>query len=137
MQAAMPPNEAARIRALRKYAILDTPEEPSFDRITRLAARVLGTPIATLTLVDEERQWFKSAYGLKERENKRELSFCAHAILSDDVMVVPDATAPGGIAIVRPLIEDVGSSTVTDPPVVAETRVELTGRASNTDSTKV
>jgi PAS domain S-box-containing protein len=98
MQAAMPPNEAARIRALRKYAILDTPEEPSFDRITRLAARVLGTPIATLTLVDEERQWFKSAYGLKERETKRELSFCAHAILSDDVMVVPDATADARFA---------------------------------------
>jgi PAS domain S-box-containing protein len=93
MQAPLPENEVARIRALRKYAILDTPDEPAFDRITRLAARLLGTPITTLTLVDEDRQWFKSAYGLNRRENPRELSFCAHAILSNEVMVVPDATA--------------------------------------------
>ena len=93
MQAPLTKNEAARIAALRKYAILDTPDEPAFDRITRLAARLLGTPITTLTLVDEDRQWFKSAYGLKRRENPRELSFCAHTILSDEVMVVPDAMA--------------------------------------------
>jgi PAS domain S-box-containing protein len=93
MEALLTENETERIKALRKYAILDTPEEPAFDRITRLAARLLGTPIATLTLVDEDRQWFKSAYGLRGRENPRELSFCAHAILSNEVMVVPDATA--------------------------------------------
>lgn len=93
MQAPLAENEAERIKALRKYAVLDTPDEPAFDRITRLAARLLGTPIATLTLVDEDRQWFKSAYGLDQRQSSRELSFCAHAILSNDVMVVPDATA--------------------------------------------
>jgi PAS domain S-box-containing protein len=93
MRAPLAENEVARIKALRKYAILDTPDEPAFDRITRLAARLLGTPITTLTLVDEDRQWFKSAYGLNRRENPRELSFCAHAILSNQVMVVPDATA--------------------------------------------
>ena len=93
MQAALAENEAERIRALRRYAVLDSPTESAFDRITRLAVRLLGTPISTLTLVDEDRQWFKSAYGLDRRENPRELSFCAHAILSDEVMVVPDATA--------------------------------------------
>jgi PAS domain S-box-containing protein len=93
MRAPLAENEAARIKALREYAILDTPEEPAFDRITRLAARLLGTPITLLTLVDEDRQWFKSTYGFEPRETAREVSFCAHAILSDEVMVVPDATA--------------------------------------------
>src|SRR3982074_2675755 len=93
MEAPLTENETERIKALRKYAILDTPEEPAFDRITRLAAHLLGTPITTLTLVDEDRQWFKSAYGLRGRENPRELSFLAHTILSNEVMVVPDATA--------------------------------------------
>jgi len=93
MQAPLAENEAARITALRKYAILDTSDEPAFDRITRLAARFLGTPITLLTLVDEDRQWFKSTYGFEPRETAREVSFCAHAILSNEVMVVPDATA--------------------------------------------
>jgi PAS domain S-box-containing protein len=93
MQARLAENEAARIQALRKYAILDTSDEPAFDRITRLAARLTGTPITLLTLVDEDRQWFKSTYGFEPRETPREVSFCAHAILSNDVMVVPDATA--------------------------------------------
>jgi len=93
MQAPLAENEAARITALRKYAILDSPDEPAFDRITRLTARLLGTPMTTLTLVDEHRQWFKSTYGFNQRETSREVSFCAHAILSNEVMVVPDATA--------------------------------------------
>jgi PAS domain S-box-containing protein len=93
MQAPLAKNEAARINALRKYAILDSPEEPAFERITRLAARLLSTPMTSLTLVDEDRQWFKSTYGLNQRETSREVSFCAHAILSNEVMVVPDATA--------------------------------------------
>src|ERR1700686_2857900 len=93
MQAPLAENEAARIMALRKYAILDTPQEAAFDRITRLTARLPSTPMTTVTLVDEDRQWFKSTYGLNQRETSREVSFCAHAILSNEVMVVPDATA--------------------------------------------
>lgn len=93
MQAPLAANEAERIKALRKYAILDSPDEPAFQRITRLAARLLEVPITLVTLVDEERQWFKSTYGLDRRETPREMSFCAHAILSNEVMIVPDATA--------------------------------------------
>jgi PAS domain S-box-containing protein len=93
MIAPLAENEAARIKALRDYAILDTPDEPAFDRITRVAARLLRTPITLLTLVDENRQWFKSTYGFTPRETSREVSFCAHAILTPEVMVVPDATA--------------------------------------------
>lgn len=98
MRAPFTENEAARIAALRKYAILDSPNEPAFDRITRLAARLLGTPITLLSLVDEDRQWFKSTYGLDRRETSREESFCAHAILSNEVMVVPDASADSRFA---------------------------------------
>lgn len=92
MQAPVPSNEHARLRTLRRYAVLDTEAEPSFDRITALAARVLRVPICLVSLVDADRQWFKSCVGLGVRETGRDISFCAHAILSDDVLVVPDAT---------------------------------------------
>ena len=86
-------DETARLRELRRYAVLDTPLEEAFDRITRLSARLLTVPVSLVTLVDEDRQWFKSAYGWDKRETPRELSFCAHAIAFEDVMVVADATA--------------------------------------------
>lgn len=92
MNAPLPPNEHERLQALRRYAILDTPPEAAFDRITRLVTKLLKVPISTVTLVDEHRQWFKSHYGLETRENSRELSFCAHAILSDRITVVANAT---------------------------------------------
>ena len=92
MNAPLPSNEHQRLQALRRYAILDTPHEAAFDRITRLVARLLNVPISTVTLVDERRQWFKSSYGLQARESSRDLAFCAHAILSDDMTVVADAT---------------------------------------------
>ena len=86
-------DETARLRELRRYAVLDTPLEEAFDRITRLSARLLTVPISLVTPVDEDRQWFKSAYGWDKRETPRELSFCAHTISFEDVMVVSDATA--------------------------------------------
>lgn len=91
MGAPLAENEGARLEALRRYGILDSKREAAFERITRLAARLLNVPISLLSLVDEDRQWFKSAYGLNRRQTPRELSFCAHAILSDSVLVVPDA----------------------------------------------
>jgi two-component system cell cycle sensor histidine kinase/response regulator CckA len=84
--------EARRLAALRRYEVLDTPEEAAFDRITELAARLFEVPIAVVSFVDAERQWFKSHFGLNIAETPRAISFCTHAILSDDVMVVPDAS---------------------------------------------
>lgn len=71
--------------------VLDTPIEPRFDRITRLAKRSLGVPIVTISLVDADRQWFKSTQGLNCAQTPRDISFCGHAILEDEYMIVPDA----------------------------------------------
>ncbi len=87
----LPTDEAARLESLKRLAILDTPPEERFDRITRLTRILLRAPIALVTLVDEERQWFKSAQGLVDPETPRTASFCAHAILEEETMVVGDA----------------------------------------------
>jgi diguanylate cyclase (GGDEF)-like protein len=86
-----PTNEAERLEKLASYNILDTGREETFDRITRLAARMFRTPIALISLVGEDRQWFKSAHGFEARESGRDKAFCAHTILRDEVMVVHDA----------------------------------------------
>ncbi|MGY2896576.1 GAF domain-containing protein [Deinococcus sp. UYEF24] len=85
-------DEAQRLAALERYAILDTDPEVSFDRLTRLTARLLRVPIVLISLVDDHRQWFKSCYGLDLRQTDRSISFCAHALASDDVLVIPDTT---------------------------------------------
>ena len=87
-----PPDEDKRLAALRALNILDTSPEERFDRITRLAQRTFGMPIALISLIDEKRQWFKSCQGLSVSETPRDVSFCGHAILEGAVMVVPDAT---------------------------------------------
>ncbi|ALS63356.1 hypothetical protein AT302_17335 [Pandoraea norimbergensis] len=86
-------DEAARLAALRRYDILDSSPEPAFDRIVRIASYVLGTPISLVSLIDESRQWFKAKQGIDATQTPRSMAFCAHAILSDDVLVVPDAHA--------------------------------------------
>ena len=90
--APLPHNEAARLRALEQYAILDTPAEPAFDELTRLAALVCNTPSALITMIDAKRQWFKSRRAFDTLETPRELAFCAHTILQGDVLEVRDAT---------------------------------------------
>ena len=85
------PEEGTRLRGLHDLRILDTAPEERFDRITRLAADVLGVPIGLVSLVDHSRQWFKSCVGLDVSETSRESSFCAHAILQPDILVVSDA----------------------------------------------
>jgi GAF domain-containing protein len=86
-----PQNEEARIAALEKYAILDTDPEQSFDDLTLLASFICKTPIALISLVDEDRQWFKSRVGMDAKETSRDIAFCSTAILQSDIFVVPDA----------------------------------------------
>jgi diguanylate cyclase (GGDEF)-like protein len=89
---AIPVNEIERLHVLRALALLDTEEEERFDRLTRVATRMFNVPIALVTLVDSERQWFKSCVGLEVKETPRDISFCGHAILGDDILIIPDAS---------------------------------------------
>lgn len=84
-------DEERRLATLGRYDVLDTPPEQAFDDLTRLAAQVLGTPIALVSLIDRERQWFKSRVGVEVCSTPRDQAFCDHAIHSDEVMVVEDA----------------------------------------------
>jgi anti-sigma regulatory factor (Ser/Thr protein kinase) len=89
----MPVDEAARLEALRKYRILDTEPERNFDDLTLLASHICGTPMALISLVDADRQWFKSRVGVDFVETSRAVSFCTHAIQQRDIMIVPDTRA--------------------------------------------
>lgn len=91
MAVPLPPDEFERLQLLHSLQILDTPPEPIFDQITRLAAHVLDVPIALISLMDAERQWFKSCIGIDAAETPREQAFCAHTILQSEPMIVPDA----------------------------------------------
>jgi len=88
----VPANEAERLRTLRSYRILDTKPEERFDELTRLAALICGVPISLISLIDTDRQWFKSRFGLDVEETPRAQAFCTHAIMQPDMFVVPDAT---------------------------------------------
>jgi len=87
-----PDNEETRIKTLKSLEVLDTQAEERFDRLTRMSKRLFGVPIALVSLVDENRQWFKSCVGLNVSETPRDISFCGHAILGNDIFVIPDTT---------------------------------------------
>lgn len=86
-------DESQRLSALRRLSLLDTEPTESLDRLTRLAAQMFDAKVSLITLIDENRQWFKSTFGTDVRETSRDLSFCSYAIEADDVMVVPDLAA--------------------------------------------
>ena len=85
-----PQDEQTRLNDLKSLGILDTPRSERFDCITRMASRLFQAPIAIVSLIDQNRQWFKSCYGLDTQETHRDISFCGHAILQDSVFVIPD-----------------------------------------------
>ncbi len=87
-----PSDEAQRLETLRAYSILDTPSEPAFERIVSLVERVFRVPVCAISLVNQDRLWFKARRGLASGEAARKISFCTHAILGDKVLVVPDAS---------------------------------------------
>ena len=92
MSAPLPQNEKKRLAVLWQYEVLDTMPEELFDDLTELAARICEAPIALISLVDEERQWFKSRVGTSITETSREVSFCSYAIRQPGLLIVPDAT---------------------------------------------
>jgi GAF domain-containing protein len=91
MTAPIPQNEKKRLKVLWQYEVLDTVPEEVFDDLTELAARICEAPIALISLVDENRQWFKSKIGVSVSETSRDFSFCAYAINQGDLFIVPDA----------------------------------------------
>ena len=103
--APLPDDESARLRSLHDLGVLDTEPESRFDRYTAMASEVLDVPVALISLVDEDRQWFKSSRGIDATETPRDVAFCSHAILDDDVFQVPDALADPRFAD-NPLVVD-------------------------------
>ena len=87
----LPPDEAQRLQALHELELLDSADEEAFDHLTRLASLICEVPISVISLVDDDRQWFKSRVGLEARETTRDVAFCTHAILANEIFEIPDA----------------------------------------------
>ncbi len=102
----LPIDEHARLASLRSCNILDTPPEERFDRLTRVARRLFDVPIALISLIDDQRQWFKSSAGLDVRETPRDISFCGHAILDDEIFIISNAVEDARFADNPLVLED-------------------------------
>ena len=92
IKAPIPIFEKDRICAVQDLKILDTKSEERFDRITKEATSKFSVPISTITIIDKDREWYKSVQGLKQREGPRDISFCGHALLHEDIYIVEDTT---------------------------------------------
>lgn len=88
-----PKNELARLQLLRSTGLLDSPPEVEYDNIVQLASEICQTPVAVISLVDDERQWFKSIIGIEANESPRRISFCGHTILDDKILEIQDASS--------------------------------------------
>ena len=118
--AALPPNEDERLAVLRSLCIMDTPSEPAFDQLTAMAVKIFSVPIALISLVDKDRQFFKSVQGTPIRETPRDLSFCAHSLLTDGETVIPDARldprfATNPFVVEEPYVRFYASSPILTP----------------------
>lgn len=96
--APIPDDEAARLAALESLHILDTPPEERFDEIVKQAIKYFKVPISTISMVDKDREWFKSCQGLHDRQGRRSTSFCGHAVLSQTIYIVEDTKKHNGFA---------------------------------------
>jgi len=111
LAAPIPPNESARLESLRRMFLSCAPPEASLDRVTHAARRIFGTPVALISVVDSDRLWFKSCIGINVRETPRDISFCGHAILEDQPLVIEDT-------LLDPRFAD-------NPLVIAEPRIRF------------
>src|SRR3954468_2026499 len=116
----IPDDEEPRVAALRATDLLDTPREERFDRITRLLGRVLGVPISIVNFIDADRQWSKSCVGLPSADAPRASSFCAHAILGEAPLIVPDTArdrrfASNPMVVGEPFVRAYAGQPVHDP----------------------
>ena len=98
LAAPIPANDAERLAALHRLLILDTPPQQRFDKVVQFAAAEFDMPIATISLVDQNRQWFMARVGMPVCETARDISFCGHAIAGSDVLLIPDALADARFA---------------------------------------
>jgi GAF domain-containing protein len=124
MKTVPPDNEAERLNALRRYQILDTPPEPAFDRIAEMAANFFQVPMAGLSLVDEDRIWFKSRFGIEASQTARDAGLCSTAMLSQGVFHLRDA-AKDERATAHPLVHDLGIRFYAGAPLRTEQGLNL------------